>query len=55
MDLMDRILFAAVIMFLAWLSAMYHRRRGYFFWRTFILACMGLGGLAMLFYTLFIA
>jgi hypothetical protein len=41
------IIFGIVVVVLAWVSAMYHKRRGYFFWRTFILAIMGFGGLGL--------
>jgi hypothetical protein len=51
---MNWIWLAAMVVFLAWISANYHRRRGYYFWRTFIMAIMGFGGLGLLFYKLFV-
>ena len=44
--------FAIVVLFLALISAAYHKRRGYFFRRTFVLACMGFGGIGLLVYKL---
>lgn len=38
--------FALIV--LAYLSAAYHRKQGYPFWRTFILAVMGFAGLGLL-------
>jgi len=49
---MNWTVFAIVVLFLALISAAYHKRRGYFFWRTFILACMGFGGIGLLVYKL---
>jgi hypothetical protein len=48
------ILFSLVVLLLAWLSASYHRAKGYFFWRTFIMAIMGFTGLGLLFFKLFL-
>ncbi|MBP9151722.1 MAG: hypothetical protein KBF73_05525 [Flavobacteriales bacterium] len=50
---MNWTLFSAVVLFLSLVSASYHRRRGYFFWRTFIMALMGFAGMGLLIYQLF--
>jgi len=47
---MNWMVFSAVVSLLALVSAAYHKRRGYFFWRTFIIACMGFGGIGLLIY-----
>lgn len=49
---MNWILFGVVVVLLAWLSASYHKKQGYFFWRTFVMAVMGFAGLGLLFYKL---
>jgi hypothetical protein len=48
------IVFAVVVLLLAWLSASYHKKQGYFFWRTFMMAVLGFTGLGLLFYKLFL-
>lgn len=48
------VIFGIAVLLLAWLSASYHKKQGYFFWRTFIMAIMGFAGLGLLFYRMFI-
>ncbi|MCB9186157.1 MAG: hypothetical protein H6601_05365 [Flavobacteriales bacterium] len=48
------LIFGTVVLLFAWISASYHKRQGYFFWRTFFLAIMGFSGLGLLFYKLFL-
>ena len=50
---MKWVVFAVVVLTLSWLSASYHKRNGYFFWRTFIMAVIGFAGLGLLFFKLF--
>jgi len=50
---MKWIAFSAVVLILSWLSASYHKQKGYFFWRTFIMAVMGFSGVGLLFFKLF--
>jgi hypothetical protein len=51
---MKWVVFAIVVLLLSWISASYHKRNGYFFWRTFIMAVMGFSGLGLLIYKLFL-
>jgi uncharacterized membrane protein YdbT with pleckstrin-like domain len=50
---MKWLIFAVIVVLLSWLSASYHRRNGYFFWRTFIMAILGFTGLLLLVWKLF--
>jgi hypothetical protein len=50
---MKWLVFAFVVVLLSWLSASYHKKNGYFFWRTFIMAILGFTGLGLLLFKLF--
>jgi len=47
-------IFAFAVLLLSWVSARYHERNGYYFWRTFIMAILGFTGLGLLFFKLFL-
>lgn len=48
-------IFLLIVLVLAYLSASYHYKEGYPFWRTFILASMGFFGLGLMLFQLFLA
>lgn len=50
---MNYYLIGGGIIALSYLSAKYHKRNGYFFWRTFILAIIGFTGLFLIVYQMF--